>query len=282
MDVRMHSSDTRRLLDTIGGYGGIGSVVKTNSWHSSKISGFIENITVELDDGNSFYMGVNANWEQRSEYAVTVRLEFNPAKVANHVVFKKLHHDIVFNAKYIDFKRYDLAVDVPVSRRDIWIKKDKRTYKCYKNSELDKTEYLGQRAKHGQVKLYNKQMEAKLNYPLSRVEITVDYEKCTFEDLLLIWPEVTYLETEQLNIEMMELGDTDRVLLLACLEHREYLTMLGRKKAKKIECIMDRYTQRLEPDIKLYKKILSQIRAFGKSYYNGGIEEYLIMKGFGW
>ena len=42
------------------------------------------------------------------------------------------------------------------------------------------TEYLGVRSSHGQVKLYNKALERGLESDLTRLEITVDYERCSW------------------------------------------------------------------------------------------------------
>ena len=52
------------------------------------------------------------------------------------------------------------------------------------------TEYLGVRSSHGQVKLYNKALERGLESDLTRLEITVDYERCSWGEFQRLFPVV--------------------------------------------------------------------------------------------
>jgi len=68
--------------------------------------------------------------------------------------------------------RYDLAVDIPCSRTDIFLIKDRRKYLQFRKSNEDITEYLGARSSAGYVKIYNKMIESELTFKLTRIEVT--------------------------------------------------------------------------------------------------------------
>lgn len=92
--------------------------------------------------------------------------------------------------QFTEIKRFDLAVDIPVEREKARLMKDGRVYSERRHGK-DWTEYLGAQASHiGRVKLYNKQSEAGLTEPLTRLEITLDpateYDK-------LPWPKAYYI-----------------------------------------------------------------------------------------
>ena len=72
-----------------------------------------------------------------------------------------------------------MAIDIPVARSRLRLVKDQRKYTLMKYSNENMTEYLGVRSSHGQVKLYNKALERGLESDLTRLEITVDYERCS-------------------------------------------------------------------------------------------------------
>ena len=112
----------------------------------------------------------------------------------------------------IKIRRYDLAVDVPYSRADVQLLKDRRKYSQFYKSELDFTEYLGIGSNQGRVKVYNKQLEADLDTPLTRIELTMEDQ--TFESLKKQWPQVylrnTYdLSDERLVIQLLQAMPTD-------------------------------------------------------------------------
>lgn len=100
-------------------------------------------------------------------------LEFNPNKLAHDVGLGAL---LDFLRPYVtscDLLRYDLAVDVPVSRNAVRLAKDRRKYRCDISDSM--TEYLGRRDSGGYVKLYDKAAESGLDgVELSRVELTCD------------------------------------------------------------------------------------------------------------
>lgn len=97
------------------------------------------------------------------------------SEIPDVVVFKQYLAVFGFIYKYakkIDIARYDLAVDFPVERGSVLLLKDKREYGITMKASDDYTEYLGQRDAPGFTKVYNKQKESKLAFPVTRLEIT--------------------------------------------------------------------------------------------------------------
>ena len=88
--------------------------------------------------------------------------------------FRDIYRFIVFHCKYINVKRFDLAYDIPCLRSDVLLVKDRRRYRQIYNSRNNYTEYLGAAQSGGYVKIYNKSLESKLLYDLTRIEITCD------------------------------------------------------------------------------------------------------------
>lgn len=98
-------------------------------------------------------------------------IEFNPNKVALGDGLAKFLW-LVSGAVYVcELARYDLAVDLPVSRSLVRVAKDRRKYACEMSASM--TEYLGQRGTVGYVKVYDKAAELGVSgMPLTRVELT--------------------------------------------------------------------------------------------------------------
>lgn len=130
-------------------------------------------------------------------------------------------------------KRFDFAVDVPFSRDEVQLLKDQRNYYLFSRSALDFTEYLGQADAGGRVKVYNKQIESELDYPLTRIEITCD--SFDYQRFSSKWPKV-YLK----NLVDFE-NDSLTVKLLRRLpanEFQEYYQTLSRNTRKKYQGIL--------------------------------------------
>lgn len=103
-------------------------------------------------------------------------IEFNPNSFADIHEFWKDYDTLLSYFRFPEIARFDVAIDIPIIRDKIALVKDNRMYCCYRKSPQDFTETLGQRNTVGRVKLYNKQIESKLDYPLTRLEITGDLE----------------------------------------------------------------------------------------------------------
>lgn len=103
-------------------------------------------------------------------------IEFNPNSFATLNEFWNDFNYIKSFFPYKDIVRFDIAIDIPIARNKVVMVKDNRTYTAIRKSPLDFTEHLGRRNTVGRIKLYNKTIESKLDYDLTRLEITADLE----------------------------------------------------------------------------------------------------------
>ena len=131
-----------------------------------------------------------------------------------------------------------MAIDIPVDRSRCFLVKDRRLY-IERRHGVEYTQYLGSKsASVGRVKLYNKTAEAKLDYPLTRLELTLDpripYEKINF-------PTMYYLKSTCTVTNNIKMTDTERFILNALLQGYGTLNELGRKTRAKMEILMANY-----------------------------------------
>lgn len=189
-------------------------------------------------NNQTFVIGLGFNGDDR-ESAFQGFMEFNPNKVCDQREFREVFAHLCIHCFCADIKRWDLAVDVPLSRDLCILTKDKRKYTLVQNSELDKSEYLGTRNKSGFVKLYNKTKESDLDYDLTRLEITVGGD-LTYSDFLKICPMIDVKGDQQSVNPYLDLSGTDLVLyelLMKCdiAERRIYFKKLGRYKGERLK-----------------------------------------------
>ena len=233
--------------------------VETVYWCSVRPGSFRDQFSIKLQDGNSFWLGIvlngnSLNWGR-------CRMEFNPNKVSQHEVFQVLLQFLSVNTRpmHREIRRYDLAIDIPAERHSCFLVKDNRAYLERRHGQ-EWSQYLGAKSSTvGRVKLYNKQVEARLSQPLTRLEITLDpsvpYEKINF-------PTVYFLNDLQMCFEEMKATDTERFILNALLQGVGSTNDLGRKTRAKIETLMSHYTTFIKISPTDYKAILDQLRAY--------------------
>ena len=94
--------------------------------------------------------------------------------------------------------------DVPVTRSDVQLFKDRRKYAQFYMSSENFTEYLGQSDSAGRVKVYNKRLESGLDYDLTRIEVTLD--SFGYSDLLHWFPEVYKTDVIPLDSDKIIVG----------------------------------------------------------------------------
>lgn len=168
-------------------------------------------------------------------------------------------------------KRFDCAIDISLSRDLFILKKDNRTYQLIKNSELDKTEYLGHRNNNGFFKIYNKSIESNLKFPsLTRLELTVDYEELfNKKNYSFPFPDIFVKQDLDVIVLAPDLSSTDLVLidLLRNLDNKlDYLKRLDYKKQKKLlPYIMNGYTL-LKPNLLLFIDLLDKYKSIIKMF----------------
>lgn len=227
-------------------------------WQNFKIGTFRENFTINFKDGESFWIGMGHN-QAKTNWG-RVRLDFNPNKVALHNAFRKILDFLNTYSREMHTRipRFDLAIDLPVLRENVFLVKDRRVYEERRHG-LEYTQYLGKMSHVGRVKLYNKQIESKLSQPLTRLELTLDpYEK--YEDINM--PTVYFIKDLQMTFDDLKLNDTERFVLNSLLQGVGSLSDLGRKERKKMERVLENYVEAIKIEPQDYMAILRQLRNY--------------------
>lgn len=194
-------------------------------------------LTIKTQHG-SVSLGIGFNGHGGADDRLRGFVEFNPNKV-----FPDWHKEFVDLCGWcssVELKRVDLAVDIPVNRFACSLVKDGRNYGMEQRSAVEYTEYLGMRNKAGRVKLYNKQAEQKLSYPLTRLEITTEPDIMEFKKHL---PEVVISDEAQIDLahaDMEDLSHNDKVTVsllntLPLGQRVEYLRKYTYRHRQKIE-----------------------------------------------
>lgn len=193
---------------------------------------------ITCGNGSSFVCGLGFNGTTKDSFYLGF-LEFNPNKVAREKEFVEFMTVLGVHCFRTDISRYDLAIDVPISRACCCLIKDERKYSLVRNSAEDTTEYLGCRNKSGFSKLYNKQKESDLNDDLTRLEITVDWE-LSYSDFCGIVPNVEVADYQYSFVVDDSLNSTDRVICdlirrVPLAEQSYYLNRLAKVKRRKLK-----------------------------------------------
>jgi len=110
----------------------------------------------------------------------------------------------------------------------------------------------------GRVKLYNKTLEAGLNYPLTRLELTLNPHE-PYEDVR--FPTVYTINTTEIGDEM-KVTDTERFILGALLQGYGSLNDLGRKTRIKMQMLMKDCVTQVEIAAEDYAAIKDQLNAY--------------------
>lgn len=230
--------------------------VELVTWEGGKPGTFRQQWLFKLNDGTSFWLGHGLIG---TGIAVErYRLEANPNKVADHPIFKVIHSLLVRNARKTlsRIARFDLAIDIPVDRAKCFLVKDRRLY-IERRHGVEYTQYLGAKSSMvGRVKLYNKTAEAKLDYPLTRLELTLD-PAMPYEDIN--FPVVYYLNSASMADEKVKVTETERFILNALLQGCGALNDLGRKTRVKIESLMQNHVKKIHISLETYSKVLVQL-----------------------
>lgn len=212
------------------------SLFRDTYYQSLKKLTYLNNFKFELCrntniglEKSSFWLGTH--FQSFDKTLDTWKLELNPNKCMPCQFVSDLFSLLRFYSKHIEIGEFDIAIDIPISRDSFFLIKDKRKYQSIFNSAVDKTEYLGSRHEHGFCKLYNKQKESKLDFPLTRFEITCTRLKASaVVDSL----PVVYIQRDQLSMVDMKLTDTDMFILKTLISEPSRLSELGRDKRSKM------------------------------------------------
>lgn len=161
-------------------------------------------------------------------------------------------------------------------RRKLTVDPDEEEELFIGNSWENFTHYLGRRSSVGRVKLYNKQRESKLNYPLTRVELTCAPDS----DMDKYMPTVKYFDDLQMVFNDLKISGSDRLILRRVLEHPDELGELPYVKRKKIDEILEHYTKTVEVNKGIYALILLNLNKFRTMIDLSGYEKLPFNNGF--
>ena len=170
LDVSLSNPEIRDLLNANIDQIARGTKATVVSWESYKPGTFRHQTSFRITEDKSFWLGQGLIGT--GTLIDRYRLDFNPNKVANDPNFKLIREFLTRNSRntLCRIPRFDLAIDIPVDRRKCFLVKDHRLYIERKHG-VEFTQYLGSKSSSvGRVKLYNKQAEAKLSKPLTRLE----------------------------------------------------------------------------------------------------------------
>jgi len=219
-----------------------------------------DNFSFQATDTDTFWLGIGVNAGGKMHFD-NWKLEFNPNKDAKSDVLPFVLEMLQKYSSDWELGDWDIAIDYPVLRENCFLIKDQRKYQLVQGSISDKTEYLGVRHQTGYSKLYNKQKESNLHYPLTRLELTVK-GICSVSDVEEYIPTVYCIKDLQLAFEDMNMTGTNRVLLGAILNEPNLLIELPRKTREKIECALEQHTLQLGTNKKALLHIIQQAQCW--------------------
>ena len=187
------------------------------------------------------------------------KIQFNPNKLLPCDDLIDLIGWIMARSKNAKISSFDAAADIQIPRSSAFMMKDKRKYRLDLSSQEDKTEYLGARAENGFCKLYNKQIESKLPYPLTRFELTVVFDSSgvfSVDRLRKMIPEI-YLFDVQATFDSHSVSPSYSLLVRFCLEHPDGLLYLGKDKKAKIKALIASMARRADFDVDIWMNLYS-------------------------
>lgn len=243
----------QKLLDYIS----MSMLEQYEYYETRKVGSYRFNFSFKLADGCSYWLGIGLN--SNPYVADKVCFEYNPNKVGSDAFFQDLLMFCKLNCKRAECNRFDLAIDIPVERKYVFLRRDSRRYECVGHGYSVDTEYLGRRNAVGRVKVYNKQAESKLNWPLTRCEITLDLqvEYNTFVGNIM---PVIYIPCD--DVYVSTLSSTDLYLIDKILECPSDIVRLARDKRKKIEPIVNCNYDKLCINKNTFDLIIQQVRTY--------------------
>lgn len=205
------------------------------------------NFTDINSDGDEcrIWLGIGHNSlpkDSSSLSKIDVTIEFNPNKCVGSLYLRDLLDKFFKDNKMVEVKSFDVAIDIPINISNL--KPVLRGNRCYKPQFYggdNQTHYIGARNSDGHIKIYNKSRERGIKgVDLTRYEVTVKPDT-TIDNMCGLYGINPGLFIDLICVSCQfdfNLTGTDKVLLLACMEHPEYLKELSRDKQKKIKQLL--------------------------------------------
>lgn len=152
-----------------------------------RIGCYAHTLVYELPDGNSFAVLIGRYTYETSEKGIAgeIVIDFNPNKTIGRGL-KRILGILASCALTVAVQRFDLALDFPIQRDTLsLVRRGGSGYQKFVDDKGVITEYTGKRSHHSAIKLYDKGAEVGLPYPMTRLEITIDWSKfCTIIPLM--------------------------------------------------------------------------------------------------
>lgn len=215
----------------------------TNSWNKRRSAPgqYAHLHTLEYGDSvvafgvGQFVRGVKADMRRGF-------IEFNPNKVGGGDGLLDFLRLVGSRVERCELVRYDLAVDLPVARSRVRVRKDRRKYAFEQGDAL--TEYLGRRNADGYVKVYDKAAELGVrDMDLTRVEMTCK-GSWSVAQVLEKWPTVYRVA----DVDGAA-SDTNAVLAMMAAElvdgggsPEKYLAILDKRRRAKVRNLLEGVT----------------------------------------
>lgn len=224
---------------------------------------FRNNFELLLTDESSFYFAYEHNSSIHNNNYCTWKFELNPNKCLPCEFVTDFINFIIARSKpaSVEVSQIDIAIDLKVSRFNVYLEKDQRTYTRIDSGTDRVTEYLSKHNENGFVKVYNKGRESDLSFDLTRIEITLkDLSYSNFES---VFPQVHVCDDVQISFDDNEadsLSQNDQIFLNLLLMHPDYLHKLTFRKQKKFKPFLDQFAPCIEPDIMCYVNLIERVR----------------------
>ncbi|MBR2674495.1 MAG: hypothetical protein IKE52_03445 [Mogibacterium sp.] len=168
--------------------------------------------TIAYDEKSSMTVGFSLNGADYHSDKLSGYIDVNPNKVGSFKQFWKDYNFIHNFSKYFNVKRCDIALDLPIKREYLSLIKNNKKYEQISRSHSNRTEYLGRRSNIGFVKVYNKSMQSKLDYDLTRIEITC---LLSTESYKQYFPEIYDISRKGMFEEELDsLNDTEKAIVI--------------------------------------------------------------------
>lgn len=206
------------------------------------IGKFREALTFRNASGESFTLLVGVYGNTGKCNNDTIRIDVNPNKIVDDSILEELLLKIrVIGWRFARLVRWDLAIDYTDERRTfLLVRTDSRKREYTEISEDNYTEYLGRRNTPGRYKLYNKSIEANLDYAVTRSELTCSGD-WPVETILSYLPLVYHYEPFADDSVPRNISGGDRALVECLIRHPEeahVLDFLDYRKKKSIRNIL--------------------------------------------
>lgn len=220
------------------------------------------NIQFTLSDDSSFYLGYKHNSNKINE--CSWKIELNPNKcLPCEFVYKLLRFFITRSkCKTVRISQCDLCIDFPLARKNFYLEKDKRIYSTCNDGADNITEYLSRHNNHGFCKLYNKTVEADLDYDLTRFEITL--KEFDLQNVCSVFPRLHYYDNSQIKFSdtLPKLSQNDEIFVELLRLHPDKVQYLTRPAKRKFKPYIELSAKVYKLDVEAYQKLIERMKVY--------------------